>query len=126
MLALDVSGRAIVTEAGIEILSAPEGITFAPLPTDYDSTLIPHDDKFPMQHLAEWKHGLLVPVPQGVAPDKRLVAQATANGGQPAGPHGRRGARCLRGTRPHSRAGALRSRRTQSHPDALWTHGRRG
>src|SRR6266571_4182616 len=30
MLDLDVSGRAVVTEQGIEILSAPEGVTFAP------------------------------------------------------------------------------------------------
>jgi hypothetical protein len=51
-LDLEVSGRAIVTEHGIEILSAPEGVTFAPLPADYDSKLIPDDDKFAMQNLA--------------------------------------------------------------------------
>ena len=32
MLDLDVAGRAVVTETGIEILSAPEGIRFEPLP----------------------------------------------------------------------------------------------
>jgi Fe-S cluster assembly protein SufD len=80
-LDLDVSGRAVVTEAGIEILSAPEGVTFAPLPADYDSKLIPDDDKFAMQNLAEWEHGLLVHVPKGVELEKPLYVQVTSTGG---------------------------------------------
>ncbi|HMB81517.1 MAG TPA: hypothetical protein VKI43_15665, partial [Vicinamibacterales bacterium] len=81
MLDLDVSGRAVVTEHGIEILSAPEGVTFAPLPADYDSKLIPDDDKFAMQNLAEWEHGLLVHVPKGVELEKPLYVQVTSTGG---------------------------------------------
>src|SRR5947209_18740017 len=71
-LDLDVAARALVTETGIEILSAPEGITFEPLPRDYDAKLIPDDDKFALENLARWEHGLLVHVPQGVVPDKPL------------------------------------------------------
>jgi len=80
-LDLDVSGKAVVTEHGIEILSAPEGVTFAPLPADYDSKLIPDDDKFAMQNLAEWEHGLLVHVPKGVELEKPLYVQVTSTGG---------------------------------------------
>jgi Fe-S cluster assembly protein SufD len=81
-LDLDVAGRALVTEAGIEIVSAPEGITFEPLPTDYPSSLIPDDDKFALHNLAEWQHGLLVRVPKGVSLDKPLYVQvrSTADG----------------------------------------------
>jgi len=40
MLDLDVAARAIVTENGIEIIGAPEGIRFELLSPDYDATLI--------------------------------------------------------------------------------------
>jgi Fe-S cluster assembly protein SufD len=81
MLDLDVAGRAVVTEAGIEILSAPEGITFEPLPADYEATLIPDDDKFALENLARWQHGLLVHVPKGVELEKPLYVQVTSSGG---------------------------------------------
>jgi Fe-S cluster assembly protein SufD len=80
-LDLDVAGRAVVTEAGIEIVSAPEGITFEPLSRDYVSKLIPDDDKFALENLARWEHGLLVHVPKGVTLDKPLYVQVTSNGG---------------------------------------------
>jgi Fe-S cluster assembly protein SufD len=80
-LDLDVSGRAIVTENGIEILSAPEGVTFEPLPQDYDAKLIPDDDKFALENLARWEHGLLVHVPKGVVLEKPLYVQVTSSGG---------------------------------------------
>ncbi|HEY8644759.1 MAG TPA: Fe-S cluster assembly protein SufD [Gaiellaceae bacterium] len=80
-LDLDVSGRAIVTENGIEIVSAPEGIRFEPLPADYEATLIPDDDKFALENLARWEHGLLVHVPKGVQLEKPLYVQVTSNGG---------------------------------------------
>jgi Fe-S cluster assembly protein SufD len=81
--ALDVavSGRARVTENGIEILEAPDGVTFEPLPADYPSKLIPDDDKFALENLARWQHGLLVRVPKGVELDKPLYVQVTSNGG---------------------------------------------
>jgi Fe-S cluster assembly protein SufD len=80
-LDLDVAGRALVTENGIEILSAPEGITFEPLPADYESKLVPDDDKFALENLARWEHGLLVRVPKGVVLEKPLYVQVTSSGG---------------------------------------------
>ena len=65
-LDLDVAGRVLVTETGIEIVSAPDGIRFEPLPADYPSELVPDDDKFALENLARWQRGLLVHVPKGV------------------------------------------------------------
>jgi Fe-S cluster assembly protein SufD len=81
MLDLDVAGRAIVTENGIEIVSAPEGITFEPLPADYPASIVPDDDRFAVENLARWQHGLLVHVPKGVQLDKPLYVQVTSSGG---------------------------------------------
>jgi Fe-S cluster assembly protein SufD len=81
MLDLDVSARAIVTENGIEIIGAPEGIRFELLPKDYDAKLIPDDDKFALENLSKWEHGLLVHVPKGVELEKPLYVQVTSNGG---------------------------------------------
>ena len=80
-LDLDVAGRAVVTENGIEIVNAPEGIRFEPLPRDYDAKLIPDDDKFALENLARWEHGLLVHVPKGVVLEKPLYVQVTSSGG---------------------------------------------
>jgi Fe-S cluster assembly protein SufD len=81
MLDLDVSGRAVMTENGLEILSAPDGITFEPLPADYPSKLIPDDDKFALENLSRWEHGLLVRVPKGVELEQPLYVKVTSNGG---------------------------------------------
>jgi Fe-S cluster assembly protein SufD len=81
MLDLDVAGRAIVTESGIEIVSAPDGVTFEPLPADFPAELVPEDDKFAMENLANWQHGLLVRVPKGVELEKPLYVQVVSNGG---------------------------------------------
>ena len=80
-LDLDVAGRVHVTETGIEIVSAPEGVTFEPLPADYEATIIPDDDRFAVENLARWQHGLLVHVPKGVVLEKPLYVQVTSNGG---------------------------------------------
>jgi Fe-S cluster assembly protein SufD len=81
MLDLDVAGRALVSESGLEIVSAPDGVIFEPLPADYPSQLIPEDDKFALENLARWQHGLLVRVPKGVQLERPLYAQVTSNGG---------------------------------------------
>jgi Fe-S cluster assembly protein SufD len=81
MLELDVAGRAVVTEDGIEIVSAPDGVTFELLPADYPSKLIPDDDKFALENLARWQHGLLVRVPKNMVLTKPLYVQVTSNGG---------------------------------------------
>jgi Fe-S cluster assembly protein SufD len=68
MLELDVSGAAHVSEVGIEIERAPQGITFAPLaesdPRLY--SLVGWDEKFAAHNAAVWQNGLLVHVPKGV------------------------------------------------------------
>jgi Fe-S cluster assembly protein SufD len=81
VLELDVSGRAHVTESSLEIVSAPEGVTFEPLPADYPAELVPPDDKFALENLARWQHGLLVRVPKGVELEHPLYVQVTSNGG---------------------------------------------
>jgi Fe-S cluster assembly protein SufD len=81
MLDLDVAGRAVAKESGIEIVSAPEGVTFELLPADYPSKLVPDDDKFALENLARWEHGLLVRVPKGVQLEQPLYVQVTSNGG---------------------------------------------
>jgi Fe-S cluster assembly protein SufD len=81
VLDVDVEARAIVTESGIEIVGAPEGITFEPLPADYAAELIPDDDKFALENLARWQHGLLVHVPKGIELEKPLYVQVTSSGG---------------------------------------------
>jgi Fe-S cluster assembly protein SufD len=81
MLDLDVAGRAAAHESGIEIVSAPAGVTFEPLPLDYEARLIPEDDRFALENLAQWRHGLLVRVPKGVELDKPLYVTVTSNGG---------------------------------------------
>jgi Fe-S cluster assembly protein SufD len=68
MLDIAVAGVARVTEAGIRIEKAPEGVTFEPLTRDADrlGTLVGADDKFTAHNAARWVLGLLVRVPLGV------------------------------------------------------------
>src|ERR1700688_2826437 len=82
MLDLDVAGYASVTENGIEITKAPEGVRFEPLPEDYERlySLIGWDEKFAAHNAAMWKHGLLVVVPKGVVLDKPLYVRISATG----------------------------------------------
>src|SRR3989449_5711323 len=77
MLDLDVAGRATVTEAGIEIESAPDGIRFEPLDDGHErlGQLVGTDEKFAAHNAAMWKHGLLVHVPKGVVLDKPLYVR---------------------------------------------------
>ncbi|HEX6761345.1 MAG TPA: Fe-S cluster assembly protein SufD [Gaiellaceae bacterium] len=81
MLDLEVAGRAAMNESGIQILSAPEGVTFEPLPADHEARLIPDDDRFALENLARWQHGLLVRVPKGVQLERPLYVTVTSNGG---------------------------------------------
>ena len=70
------AGRATVSEAGIEIESAPEGIRFEKL-ADHPQLgeLIGTDEKFAAHNMAEWRHGLLVHVPKGVVLDEPLYVR---------------------------------------------------
>ena len=76
MLEIDAAGVADATEGGIEIVSAPEGITFAPL-VDHErlGTLVGPEDKLTAHNAAVWQHGLLVHVPAGVELEKPLYVR---------------------------------------------------
>jgi Fe-S cluster assembly protein SufD len=77
MLDVDVTGLALVTESGIEIERAPEGIVFAPLDDAQErlGTLVGHDEKFAAHNAALWKHGLLVVIPKGVHVEQPLYVR---------------------------------------------------
>jgi Fe-S cluster assembly protein SufD len=84
MLELDVAGLATITEAGVSVERAPEGVTFAPLAETHERlySLVGWDEKFAAHNAAVWQHGLLVHVPKGVELNKPLyvrVANATAD-----------------------------------------------
>ncbi len=85
MLDIAVAGVARVSEAGIEIERAPEGVVFEPLTDDAErlGSLVGADEKFTAHNAAEWKHGLLVRVPEGVELDAPLYVKITntAEGG---------------------------------------------
>ena len=76
ILELDAAGTATVTEAGIEIERAPEGVTFEPL-VEHEKLgeLVGADEKFAAHNAAEWKHGLLVHVPRGVVLEQPLYVR---------------------------------------------------
>jgi Fe-S cluster assembly protein SufD len=84
-LELDVAGMAVVTETGIEIERAPEGIRFEAL-TEGDPrlySLVGWNEKFAAHNAAVWTHGLLVEVPKGVVLEKPLyvrIASSVAGG----------------------------------------------
>jgi Fe-S cluster assembly protein SufD len=76
MLELDVAALATVSEDGIEIERAPEGISFEPL-RDHEllGTLVGADEKFAAHNAALWEHGLLVHVPRGVVLEQPLYVR---------------------------------------------------
>jgi len=82
MLDLDVAGYATVTADGIEIEKAPDGVTFAPLPEDFDKlySLVGWDEKFAAHNAAMWTNGLLVVVPKGVVLEKPLYVRIAVTG----------------------------------------------
>jgi Fe-S cluster assembly protein SufD len=79
MLDLNVAGVATITESGVEIERAPDGVGFEPLPEDFDRlySLVGWDEKFAAHNAAVWQHGLLVVVPRGVVLDQPLYVRVT-------------------------------------------------
>ena len=77
MLELEVSGMATITEAGVQIERAPDGVIFAPLTEEHEKlySLVGWDEKFAAHNAAVWEHGLLVVVPKGVELDKPLYVR---------------------------------------------------
>ena len=76
MLEVDVAGLAHASEAGIEIVRAPEGVTFEPL-GDHErlGTLVGADEKFAAHNAASWQHGLLVTIGRGVRLEQPLYVR---------------------------------------------------
>src|SRR6476659_2389915 len=79
MLDLNVAGVATITEDGVQIERAPEGITFAPLTEEHERlySLVGWEEKFAAHNAAVWEHGLLVVVPKGVELEKPLYVRVT-------------------------------------------------
>jgi Fe-S cluster assembly protein SufD len=76
MLEVDVAGLAHASEGGIEIVRAPEGVTFEPLRDDERlGTLVGADEKFAAHNAASWEHGLLVRVGRGVRIEQPLYVR---------------------------------------------------
>ena len=82
MLDLDVAGYVTVTEGGIDISQAPDGVTFEPLTEDNERlySLVGWDEKFAAHNAAMWKNGLLVVVPKGVQLEKPLYVRIAVTG----------------------------------------------
>src|SRR3954470_18459444 len=84
MLDLTVSGMATVTEAGLEIEHAPDGVTFARL-EDHPrlGELVGWEEKFAAHNAALWENGLLVVVPRDVVLEEPLYVRISnaADGG---------------------------------------------
>ena len=76
MLEIDAAGTAFVNESTIEIVGAPEGITFEPL-TEHEllGRLVGADDKFTAHNAAAWTNGLLVTVPKGMQVEKPMYVR---------------------------------------------------
>ncbi|MBA2385232.1 MAG: Fe-S cluster assembly protein SufD [Actinobacteria bacterium] len=73
LLELEAAGVVHVSEGGLEIRRAPEGIRFEPL-ADHPrlGELVGADEKFAAHNAAEWRNGLLVEVPKGIVLDQPL------------------------------------------------------
>src|SRR5215213_6728675 len=85
MLDIDVSGLATVGERSLEILRAPDGVTFEPLDEHHPRLheLVGYDEKFAAHNAAMWRNGLLVHVPKDVVLERPLfvrVANSVENG----------------------------------------------
>jgi Fe-S cluster assembly protein SufD len=78
---LDVAGTALVSETGIEIESAPDGVRFEALTEDDPRlySLVGWDEKFAAHNAALWRHGLLVHVAPGVVLDKPLYVRIASS-----------------------------------------------
>jgi Fe-S cluster assembly protein SufD len=82
MLDLDVAGYVTVTEGGIDISQAPDGVTFELLSEDDERlySLVGWDEKFAAHNAAMWKNGLLVVVPKNVQLEKPLYVRIAVTG----------------------------------------------
>lgn len=77
LLAVDASAAAVVSEVGVQVTRAAEGIRFEPLADDHPllGTLVGADEKFTAHNAAMWQNGLLVHVPKGAVLEKPLYVR---------------------------------------------------
>ena len=83
MLEIDAAGLVTVTESGLSIERAPEGVTLEPLSEDHPrlGELVGAGDKLSAHNAAMWKNGLHVRVPAGVELEKPIYVRI-ANGAE--------------------------------------------
>ena len=83
MLEIDAAGLVTVTEAGVTIGRAPEGVTLEPLSEDHPrlGELVGATDKLSAHNAAMWKEGLLVRVARGLELEKPIYVRI-ANGAE--------------------------------------------
>jgi Fe-S cluster assembly protein SufD len=76
LLELEAAGVVRVSEGGLEVERAPEGIRFERL-VDHPrlGEIVGADDKFTAHNAALWEHGLLVHVPKGVVLEQPLYVR---------------------------------------------------
>ena len=80
LLEIETAGTAFASEAGIEVLEAPDGVTFTPLSGhELLGMLVGADDKLSAHNAALWRHGLLVHVPKNVELSKPLYVRVTSS-----------------------------------------------
>ncbi len=81
LLDLDVAGMAVVSESGVEIERAPDGVRFEPLaeadPRLY--SLVGWDEFFAAHNAALWRNGVLVHVPRGVELERPLYVRIASS-----------------------------------------------
>jgi Fe-S cluster assembly protein SufD len=82
---VDRAGLVLVTDSGIEVVAAPDGVTVELLSEDHPRLheLVGWNDKFTAHNAALWQHGLLVHVPKGVVVERPLyirIANGAENG----------------------------------------------
>jgi Fe-S cluster assembly protein SufD len=80
MLEIDAAGIVTVTESGLEIERAPEGVTLEPLTDGHPrlGELVGAGDKLSAHNAAMWKHGLLVRLPRGVELERPIYVRVAS------------------------------------------------
>jgi Fe-S cluster assembly protein SufD len=86
MVELDVAGLATISESGVAIERAPEGVTFQRLDEGHERlySLVEWDEKFSAQNAAVWQHGLLVHVPKDVVLEKPRYVRSPSSANESA------------------------------------------
>ena len=76
LLELEAAGSVRVSEAGLQIDRAPDGIRFEALAEHPRlGELVGSDEKFAAHNAAEWQHGLLVHVPKDIVLEQPLLVR---------------------------------------------------